>query len=68
MGAGLALERETIWPQRLHQIAGGDAGGDLEWWRFVGRDVVVFPEVVTVADALLDPTMAELVWVDGGAG
>ncbi|MFJ8563243.1 hypothetical protein [Streptomyces sp. NPDC093514] len=63
-----AWERETIWPRRLHQVAGGDAGGDLQWWRVVGRDAVVFPEVVVVADALLDPAMAELVWVDSGAG
>jgi hypothetical protein len=34
----------------------------------VGRDAVVFPEVVAVADALLDPGMAELVWADSGAG
>lgn len=34
----------------------------------MGRDAVVFPEVVAVADALLDPGMAELVWVDSGAG
>ncbi|MFI9771667.1 DNA-binding protein [Streptomyces sp. NPDC052415] len=61
-------ERETIWPRRLHQVAGGDAGGDLERWRIVGRDAVVFPEVVAVADALLDPAMAELVWADSGAG
>nr|WP_251075160.1 DNA-binding protein [Streptomyces sp. ISL-12] len=61
-------ERETIWPRRLHLVAGGDAGGDLERWRIVGRDAVVFPEVVSVADALLDPGMAELVWVDSGAG
>ncbi|NJP80870.1 DNA-binding protein [Streptomyces sp. AA8] len=64
----LHWERESIWPRRLHQVAGGDAGGDLEWWRIVGRDAVVFPEVVAVADALLDPGMAELVWVDSGAG
>ncbi|MBP8536608.1 DNA-binding protein [Streptomyces sp. MK37H] len=61
-------ERETIWPQRLHQVAGGDAGGGLERWRIVGRDAVVFPEVVAVAEALLDPAMAELVWADSGAG
>jgi hypothetical protein len=61
-------EREAIWPRRLHLIAGGDAGGDLERWRVVGRDAVVFPEVVAVAEALLDPAMAELVWVDSGAG
>ncbi|MFD8096872.1 DNA-binding protein [Streptomyces malaysiensis] len=64
----LHWERETIWPRRLHQVAGGDAGGDLERWRIVGRDAVVFPEVVAVADALLDPAMAELVWADSGAG
>ncbi|MFF8610896.1 DNA-binding protein [Streptomyces sp. NPDC015346] len=61
-------ERETIWPRRLHLVAGGDAGGDLEWWRIVGRDAVAFPEVVAVAEVLLDPGMAELVWVDSGAG
>jgi hypothetical protein len=61
-------ERETIWPRRLHQVAGGNAGGDLERWRVVGRDTVVFPEVVAVADALLDPAMADLVWADSGAG
>ncbi|WP_398864389.1 DNA-binding protein [Streptomyces pakalii] len=64
----LHWEREKVWPRRLHQVAGGDAGGDLEWWRIVGRDAVVFPEVVAVADALLDPGMGELVWVDSGAG
>ncbi|MGW6707614.1 DNA-binding protein [Streptomyces sp. NPDC054956] len=64
----LGWERETIWPRRLHQVAGGDAGGDLERWRIMGRDVIVFPEVVAVADALLDPGMVELVWKDSGAG
>lgn len=61
-------EWETIWPRRMHLVAGGDAGGDLEWWRIVGRDAVVFPEVVAVAEVLLDPGMAELVWVGSGAG
>ncbi|MDH6545909.1 MULTISPECIES: DNA-binding protein [unclassified Streptomyces] len=64
----LHWENETIWPRRLHQVAGGNAGGDLERWRIVGRDAAVFPEVVAVADALLDPVMAELVWADSGAG
>ncbi|MGW2514100.1 DNA-binding protein [Streptomyces scopuliridis] len=64
----LQWERETLWPRRLHQVAGGNAGGDLERWRIVGRDAVVFPEVVAVADTLLDPGMAELVWRDSGAG
>ncbi|MGW1077282.1 hypothetical protein [Streptomyces sp. NPDC002537] len=53
-------EREEIWPRRLHRVAGGNAGVDLEWWRVVGRDAVIFPEVVAVADALLDPAMAQL--------
>jgi hypothetical protein len=57
-------ERETIWPQRLDQVAGGNAGSDLERWRVVGRDAAVFPEVVAVADALLDPAMTQLVWRD----
>ncbi|MFI6412979.1 DNA-binding protein [Streptomyces sp. NPDC050585] len=64
----LQWERETIWPRRLHQVAGGDAGDDLERWRIVGRDTVIFPEAVAVADALLDPAMAELAWADSGAG
>ncbi|MGW2184253.1 DNA-binding protein [Streptomyces sp. NPDC001732] len=67
-GQALGWERETIWPRRLHQVAGGDAGSEFEWWRIVGRDAVIFPEVVAVADALLDPGMVELVWVDSGAG
>ncbi|MEU7195516.1 DNA-binding protein [Streptomyces xinghaiensis] len=64
----LHWEREEIWPRRLHQVAGGNAGTELQWWRVVGRDAVVYPEVVAVADALLDPAMAELVWRDSGAG
>ncbi|WP_406173226.1 DNA-binding protein [Streptomyces canus] len=55
-------ERETIWPRRLHQVAGGNAGAELDWWRIVGRDAVVLPEVVAVAEMLLDPAMAELAW------
>ncbi|WLW58284.1 DNA-binding protein [Streptomyces sp. YU58] len=62
----LNWDRETIWPRRLHQVAGGNAGTDLERWRIVGRDAVVFPEVVAVADALLDPAMAELAWRTSG--
>jgi hypothetical protein len=64
----LAWEREEIWPRRLHLVAGGDAGSEFERWRVVGRDAVIFPEVVAVAEALLDPVMAELVWHDSGAG
>ncbi|MFD7056935.1 hypothetical protein ACFWBS_53345 [Streptomyces mirabilis] len=64
----LNWEQESVWPRRLHQIAGGNAGGGLERWRIVGRDAVVLPEVVAVAGALLDPAMAQLVWVDSGPG
>ncbi|WP_404871088.1 DNA-binding protein (plasmid) [Kitasatospora griseola] len=63
----LEWEREQVWPARLHAVVGGDAGGDFWRWRVVGRDAVVFPEVVEVAAALLDPVMAELVWQDSGA-
>ncbi|MGW4984001.1 DNA-binding protein [Streptomyces mirabilis] len=62
----LHWEREAVWPRRLHQVAGGNAGTELEQWRIVGRDAVVFPEVVAVADALLDPAMAELAWRASG--
>lgn len=64
----LHWERETIWPRRLHQVADGNAGTDLERWRIVGRDAAIFPDIVAVADALLDPAMAELAWRDSGAG
>ncbi|GAA2843114.1 hypothetical protein GCM10010441_78630 [Kitasatospora paracochleata] len=66
----LALEwpDERVWPARLHALAGGDASGDFWRWRAVARDAAVFPEVVEVARALLDPVMAELVWQDSGAG
>ncbi|MBE1593904.1 hypothetical protein [Streptomyces stelliscabiei] len=43
----LHWECETIWPRRLDQIAGGNAGMELERWRIVGRDAAVFPGVVT---------------------
>ncbi|MGW6738972.1 DNA-binding protein [Streptomyces sp. NPDC055013] len=62
----LHWEREAVWPRRLHQIAGGNAGTGLARWRIVGRDAAVFPEVVAVADALLDPAMAELAWHASG--
>ncbi|MEU6557960.1 DNA-binding protein [Streptomyces sp. NPDC046915] len=62
----LRWEQEKVWPRRLHQIAGGNAGDDLERWRIVGRDTVVFPEVIAVTEALLDPVMAELAWIDSG--
>lgn len=61
-------EQEQIWPARLHQVAGARAGTDpaqgLGWWRAMARDALVFPEVVTIASALLEPAMAQLVWRD----
>jgi hypothetical protein len=62
----LGWGEERIWPARLHRLAGGDAGPRFWWWHAVARDVVVFPEVVAVADALVDPAMEELAWADSG--
>ncbi|MFF3585000.1 DNA-binding protein [Streptomyces mirabilis] len=62
----LHWESEVIWPRRLHHVAGGIAGGDLQRWRIVGRNAVIFPEVVALADALLCPAMAELAWRASG--
>jgi hypothetical protein len=62
----LNWESETIWPRRLHHVAGGDPGAELDWWRIVGRDAAIFPEVVAVAEMLLGPAMAELAWRDSG--
>ncbi|TYR42979.1 hypothetical protein FY004_38260 [Streptomyces parvus] len=55
-------QEETIWPRRLYHLAELNAGGDLGWWRIVGRDAVVFPEAVAVAGALLEPGTPELAW------
>ncbi|MBL1090478.1 TniQ family protein [Streptomyces sp. 9-7] len=62
----LHWEQEEIWPHRLHWLAGGNAGPRLGWWRIVGRDAAIFPEVVTVAQVLLEPEMAELAWQASG--
>ncbi|MER5399822.1 hypothetical protein [Streptomyces sp. NPDC002599] len=59
-------DREVVWPRRLHQVAGGNAGRELAWWRIVGRDAAIFPEVVAVAGALLDPAMGDLLWKSSG--
>ncbi|WP_251057276.1 DNA-binding protein [Streptomyces sp. ISL-94] len=64
----LHWEQERIWPRRLQEVVGGNVGGGVDRWRAVGRDAVVFPEVVTVAGALLDPAVEELVWADSGWG
>ncbi|MFD0355232.1 DNA-binding protein [Streptomyces sp. NPDC127110] len=62
----LHWEQEQIWPRRLEQVAGGGVRGDVDRWRAIGRDAVVFPEIVAVADVLLDPAAEELAWTDSG--
>ncbi|MEU5019247.1 TniQ family protein [Streptomyces angustmyceticus] len=62
----LYWEQEEVWPYRLHQLAGGSVGDELAKWRIVGRDAAIFPEVVAVAGALLEPAMAELAWRASG--
>ncbi|MGP3974468.1 DNA-binding protein [Streptomyces sp. 8N114] len=62
----LEWEQEEVWPRRLHHLVGGSMGGELAWWRIVSRDAAIFPEVVTVAGALLEPAMAELAWRASG--
>ncbi|MFE6335875.1 hypothetical protein ACFVOK_22130 [Streptomyces sp. NPDC057798] len=58
-------ERETVWLRRLRVVT---QGGDLRRWRIVGRNVVTFPEVLAVADALTDSATAELAWLASGPG
>ncbi|WP_316745460.1 helicase associated domain-containing protein [Streptomyces sp. MK7] len=59
--------QESVWGPRLEQVAaatrtrGGDpAGWGDAQWRLLARDAVIFPEVVVVAGALLDPRLQEL--------
>ncbi|MFF7763970.1 transposase [Streptomyces griseorubiginosus] len=58
--------RETVWGPRLEQVmtatarrAGDPVGWGVEQWRLLVRDAVVFPEVVAVARALMDPRLQE---------
>ncbi|MFD7732158.1 DNA-binding protein [Kitasatospora phosalacinea] len=64
----LGWEQERVWPARLHALARGDAGAGegFWWWRVVAREAAVFPEVVAVAGALVDPVVTEMVWRDSG--
>ncbi|WP_329374421.1 transposase [Streptomyces sp. NBC_01483] len=66
--------RESVWGPRLEQVVaatrtrGADpAGWGDPQWRLLARDVVVFPEVVAVAQALLDGRLQERA-AAGGAG
>ncbi|WP_105974923.1 transposase [Streptomyces geranii] len=65
--------REAVWGPRREQLValavrrGGDtADRGLEQWRLLVRDAVVFPEVVAVAKALLDPRLQERAGQDTG--
>ncbi|MEV7544945.1 DNA-binding protein [Streptomyces sp. NPDC089915] len=62
----LHWEQEWIWPRRLELVAGRGARGDVDRWRAIARDAVVFPEIVALADVLLDPAAEELAWTDSG--
>ncbi|MEV8597574.1 Helicase associated domain protein [Streptomyces sp. NPDC052012] len=60
-------ERETLWGPRVEQLVAATrrwcpdpAGWGVEQWRLLVRDVVIFPEVVAVAQALVDPRMQQL--------
>ncbi|WP_179851858.1 hypothetical protein [Streptomyces sp. Ag109_G2-15] len=61
-------QRERLWAQRLERVAFATsrrsevaARWPAAWWRLVARDAVVFPEVVAVAAALVDPALRLLV-------
>ncbi|MFF4846180.1 hypothetical protein [Streptomyces collinus] len=65
-------EREAVWGWRLEQVvaatrrwAGDPVGWEAAQWRLAVRDAVVFPEVVAVAQALVDPQVRHLA-VDSG--
>ncbi|WP_159398256.1 transposase [Streptomyces aureocirculatus] len=67
-------ERETVWGPRLEQLVAATrrwcpdpAGWGVEQWRLLVRDVVLFPEVVAVAEALVDPRMQQMA-AGSGAG
>lgn len=66
-------QRERVWRQRLECVADQTAAASpasttwpLAWWRLVARDAVIFPELVTVAGALVDPALQQL--AVGGPG
>ncbi|MGW1917626.1 hypothetical protein ACWCQS_45000 [Streptomyces sp. NPDC002076] len=61
-------QREQVWDQRLERVIldtsrRNEAASQwpTAWWRLVARDAVVFPEVVAVAAALVDPALQLLV-------
>lgn len=67
-------ERDAVWEPRLEQVVAATrrwcpdpVGWGVQQWRLLVRDVVVFPEVVAVAEALVDPRMQQLA-AGSGAG
>jgi hypothetical protein len=62
----LGWEEGRIWPAAA-STRGRGAGGRFWWWRAVAREPAVFPEAVALAETLLDPAVAEMVWRDSGA-
>jgi hypothetical protein len=61
-------QRERVWGQRLERVALDTSRRNqaawqwpTEWWQLLARDAVVFPEVVAVAAALVDPALRLLV-------
>ncbi|MEU6557959.1 Helicase associated domain protein [Streptomyces sp. NPDC046915] len=65
-------ERGTVWGWRLEQVVAAarrrcpdPAGWKGGQWRLLVRDAVTFPEVVAVAQALVDPRMQQLAAGDG---
>jgi hypothetical protein len=54
--------QETAWPERLRQMTHGDAV-----WRGAARDVVTYPEAVTLTAFLADPGVQEQLLADAGA-
>ncbi|WP_330358362.1 helicase associated domain-containing protein [Streptomyces chartreusis] len=65
-------QRETVWGRRLQRVTGSTgrtpeaaSRWPVAWWRVVARDAVVFPEVVAVAAALVDPAMRLLAAGEG---
>ncbi|MFJ2607944.1 helicase associated domain-containing protein [Streptomyces sp. NPDC087425] len=65
-------EREAVWGPRLEQVVAATrqwcpdlASWGVAQWRLLVRDVVVFPVVVAVAEALVNPRMRQLAAGDG---
>jgi hypothetical protein len=55
--------RDDVWSRRL-EAAGSGHEEDALWWRTVARDLVTYPETVTVAEVLADPAVRARVAAD----